>query len=64
MSTQIPQSSAAKNASQGIDVGRLEKELAASWQSEAGEEESGMTRVCVLNLIVYAAHHEDRAEID
>ncbi|HJR06127.1 MAG TPA: glucose-6-phosphate dehydrogenase assembly protein OpcA [Pyrinomonadaceae bacterium] len=65
MSTEIPQSSAAaKNVSQGIDVGRLEKELAAGWQSEAGADGAGVTRVCVLNLIVYATHHEDRAEID
>jgi glucose-6-phosphate dehydrogenase assembly protein OpcA len=64
MSAEIPQSSAAKPVSQGIDVGRLEKELAASWQSEAGGEGSGVTRVCVLNLIVYASHEEDRAKID
>ena len=65
MSTEIPQSSAAKSVSQGIDVGRLEKELAASWQNEAGAEEaSGVTRVCVLNLIVYATHEENRAQID
>jgi glucose-6-phosphate dehydrogenase assembly protein OpcA len=64
MSPEIPQSSAAKNASQGIDVGRLEKELAASWQSEAGAEESSVTRVCVLNLIVYVSHEEDRAQLD
>lgn len=64
MSTEIPQSSAAGKVSQGIDVGRLEKELAASWQSDAGEEASGVTRVCVLNLIVYASHEEDRTQID
>lgn len=65
MSREIPQSSAAEPVSQGIDVGRLEKELAASWQSEAGAEDaSGVTRVCVLNLIVYASHEEDRAKID
>ncbi|HLL16999.1 MAG TPA: glucose-6-phosphate dehydrogenase assembly protein OpcA [Pyrinomonadaceae bacterium] len=65
MSSDIQQSSATKGAPQGIDVGRLEKELAANWQSNAGGgEESGMTRVCVLNLIVYAAPGEDRAKID
>ncbi|HEY9404677.1 MAG TPA: glucose-6-phosphate dehydrogenase assembly protein OpcA [Pyrinomonadaceae bacterium] len=65
MSTDIQQSAAAKNASQGIDVGRLEKELAANWQNSAGGgEESGITRVCVLNLIVYAAPGDDRARID
>ncbi|HLL73398.1 MAG TPA: glucose-6-phosphate dehydrogenase assembly protein OpcA [Pyrinomonadaceae bacterium] len=64
MSTEIQQSSAAAKVSQGIDVGRLEKELAAGWQSAAGDEGAGMTRVCVLNLIVYASHKEDRTEID
>jgi len=64
MSSDRQQSSATKNAPQGIDVGRLEKELAANWQSAGEAEESGMTRVCVLNLIVYAAHAEDRAKID
>ena len=64
--SEIRQSAAAAgNAPQGIDVGRLEKELAANWQSNAGGgEESGMTRVCVLNLIVYVAPGEDRAKID
>jgi glucose-6-phosphate dehydrogenase assembly protein OpcA len=64
MSSDIQPSSAAKVAPQGIDVGRLEKELAANWLSAAGAEESGITRVCVLNLIVHAAPEEDRAKID
>ncbi|MDQ3755022.1 MAG: glucose-6-phosphate dehydrogenase assembly protein OpcA [Acidobacteriota bacterium] len=59
---------AAGSAAKGIDVGKLEKELAAMWQpsedAEGKPAESGVTRVCVLNLVVYAAHHEDRAEID
>jgi glucose-6-phosphate dehydrogenase assembly protein OpcA len=65
MSTEIQQNAAAGNVQQGIDVGRLEKELAASWQSSAGsEEDSGVTRVCVLNLIIYASHKDDRARMD
>lgn len=65
MSSEIQQNAAAGNAPQGIDVGRLEKELAASWQNNAGDaEDSGMTRVCVLNLIIYAGHREDRAKMD
>ncbi|HEX8069440.1 MAG TPA: glucose-6-phosphate dehydrogenase assembly protein OpcA [Pyrinomonadaceae bacterium] len=54
----------------GIDVVRLEKELAAMWQPPKGEDgkpaasEAGVTRVCVLNLIVYATHREERAQID
>jgi glucose-6-phosphate dehydrogenase assembly protein OpcA len=67
METQTHESTGAVSIS-GIDVGKLEKELAAMWQPAQGENgaaaETGMTRVCVLNLIVYAAQHEDRAEID
>ena len=64
MSSEIQQNAAAVSAPQGIDVGRLEKELAASWQNAGGAEESGMTRVCVLNLIVYATPAENRARMD
>lgn len=68
METQTQESSAAVSLSKGIDVGKLEKELAAMWQPVKSEDgavaESGVTRVCVLNLIVYAAHTEDRTEID
>jgi glucose-6-phosphate dehydrogenase assembly protein OpcA len=67
METQTHESTNAVSIS-GIDVGKLEKELAAMWQPARNEDgtsaESGTTRVCVLNLIVYAAHHEDRAQID
>ena len=67
METQTHESKAAVSIS-GIDVGKLEKELAAMWQPAKNEDgtvaESGTTRVCVLNLIVYAAQQEDRALID
>jgi glucose-6-phosphate dehydrogenase assembly protein OpcA len=62
--SEIQSSVAAGNAPQGIDVGRLEKELAANWQNVGGGAESSVTRVCVLNLIVYAAPGEDRAKMD
>jgi glucose-6-phosphate dehydrogenase assembly protein OpcA len=65
MSSEIQTKAAAGNVSQGIDVGRLEKELAASWRRNAGGgEESGTTRVCVLNLIVYVASEAERARLD
>ncbi|MCA1564852.1 MAG: glucose-6-phosphate dehydrogenase assembly protein OpcA [Acidobacteria bacterium] len=63
MSSEI-QPSAAANAPQGIDVGRLEKELAANWRNAGDGAESSVTRVCVLNLIIYAAPGEDRAKMD
>ncbi len=67
METQTHESAGAVSVS-GIDVGKLEKELAAMWQPAKGADgtatAAGVTRVCVLNLIVYAAQQEDRAEID
>jgi glucose-6-phosphate dehydrogenase assembly protein OpcA len=64
MSSEIQPKAAAKNAPQGIDVGRLEKELAANWRSAGDGQESSVTRVCVLNLIVYVAPGEDRAKLE
>jgi glucose-6-phosphate dehydrogenase assembly protein OpcA len=67
METQTQESKAAVSVS-GIDVGKLEKELAAMWQpaknSDGTTAETGTTRVCVLNLIVYSTRHDDRAQID
>jgi glucose-6-phosphate dehydrogenase assembly protein OpcA len=56
------------STTKGIDVGKIEKELAAMWKP-AGEgsgsnAESGVTRACTLNLLVYATAGEDRAQID
>ena len=53
----------------GVDVGALEKKLAATWRenaagASAGEGESGMTRVCVANLIVYAPADEGGEQLD
>lgn len=71
METRTQESASATSAAKGIDVGKLEKELAAMWKPAEGEaggsaagQEAGITRVCVLNLVVYAAQQEDRAEID
>lgn len=68
METQTQENASKAVSISGIDVGKLEKELAAMWQPAQNEDgtvsEAGMTRVCVVNLVVYAAQHEDRAEID
>src|ERR1044071_2477672 len=52
----------------GIDVGKIEKELAAMWKPSGDGEgvnaASGVTRACALNLLVYATASEDRAQID
>src|SRR5918911_414383 len=51
----------------GIDVGKIEKELAAMWKAADGAEgshaEPGVTRACALNLIVYATVADDREAI-
>ncbi|HEY9283583.1 MAG TPA: glucose-6-phosphate dehydrogenase assembly protein OpcA [Pyrinomonadaceae bacterium] len=67
METQKQNSGAA-----GVDVARLERELAAMWResaaggagSDGATSEAGVTRVCVANLIIYAPRHEGRELID
>ncbi len=54
----------------GIDAPKLEKELAAMWGGDAtganadGSPQAGVTRACVLNLVVYSTVQDDRAAID
>jgi glucose-6-phosphate dehydrogenase assembly protein OpcA len=56
------------STTKGIDVGKIEKELAAMWkpasEAEGSNAESGVTRACALNLLVYATVADDRAAID
>jgi glucose-6-phosphate dehydrogenase assembly protein OpcA len=55
------------STTKGIDVGKIEKELAAMWKpaawAEGSNEESGVTRACALNLLVYATVTDDREQI-
>jgi glucose-6-phosphate dehydrogenase assembly protein OpcA len=51
----------------GVDVAGLERRLAAMWRetaAEGGAGKSGVTRVCVANLIVYAPSAGGRAGLD
>lgn len=51
----------------GVDVAGLERQLASRWREAAAEGEdakSGVTRVCVANLVVYAPAAEARPELD
>lgn len=58
----------------GIDAPKIEKELMAMWaemsapeggaSAEGAAQSAGVVRACVLNLVVYAASSEDRAEAD
>jgi glucose-6-phosphate dehydrogenase assembly protein OpcA len=52
----------------GVDAPKVERELMAMWAGmsapEGGGQSAGVVRACVLNLIVYAAGREERAEAD
>ena len=56
------------SVAKGIDAARLEKELNAVWAemsaSKGDGQGAGVVRACVLNLIVYVAGQEERAEVD
>jgi glucose-6-phosphate dehydrogenase assembly protein OpcA len=59
------------STAKGVDVERIEKELASMW-TEASDDEAGgeaeagagVTRACALNLIVYTTKQDDRARLD
>ncbi|MCA1612691.1 MAG: glucose-6-phosphate dehydrogenase assembly protein OpcA [Acidobacteria bacterium] len=61
------QTTNADGGARGVDVAGLERELASMWRESArgadGGEQAGVTRVCVLNLIVYSAGGEARASL-
>jgi glucose-6-phosphate dehydrogenase assembly protein OpcA len=65
---QIQESTVPVSATKGIDVGKIERKLAAMWRpsgdAEGSNAGSGVTRACALNLLVYASALEDRAGID
>jgi glucose-6-phosphate dehydrogenase assembly protein OpcA len=52
----------------GIDASGLERELNAVWSEMSAPEgegqSAGVVRSCVLNLVVYAAGHDERGEVD
>ncbi|HEX8000111.1 MAG TPA: glucose-6-phosphate dehydrogenase assembly protein OpcA [Pyrinomonadaceae bacterium] len=67
METQTHGSAVSVSTTRGIDVGRIEKELAMMWQQashEEGLDESGVVRACALNLVVYTTVQDDRARIE
>src|SRR5919202_599557 len=56
------------SVAKGIDAAKLERELNAMWAEMSapkdGAQAAGVVRACVLNLVVYAAGAEERAEVD
>lgn len=65
---QIQENMVPLSATKGIDVGKIEKELATMWKPDVeatgSNSESVVTRACTLNLLVYASVKDDRAGID
>ena len=54
--------------SQGVDIGRIEKELASMWSGagDAGDQaaHAGVTRACTLNLVVYTTPADDGDKLE
>ncbi len=66
---QTQESTVTFSALKGVDAAKLERELASMWADSSGPAEdggpsAGVTRACVLNLVVYAEGLEERAEVD
>ncbi len=66
---QTQESTVTFSALKGVDAGKLERELASMWAASSapgaeGGEAAGVTRACVLNLVVYAEGPEEREEVD
>ncbi|MCA1633651.1 MAG: glucose-6-phosphate dehydrogenase assembly protein OpcA [Acidobacteria bacterium] len=65
---QTQESTVTFSALKGVDAAKLEKELTAMWGKSSGEDAdgpaAGVTRACVLNLIVYVEGQDERAEVD
>jgi glucose-6-phosphate dehydrogenase assembly protein OpcA len=46
-----------------IDVGQIERELTALWRQASKEEDHGVTRSCILNLLVYVSNASKAVEM-
>lgn len=47
-----------------IDVGAIERELTALWQQASEDEDQGVIRSSILNLLVYVPHTSEAAAVD
>ncbi|HEU4596688.1 MAG TPA: glucose-6-phosphate dehydrogenase assembly protein OpcA [Pyrinomonadaceae bacterium] len=66
---QTQESTVTFSALKGVDAAKLERELASMWAesssaTEEGGAAAGVTRACVLNLVVYTEGAEEREEVD
>jgi glucose-6-phosphate dehydrogenase assembly protein OpcA len=68
MATEIKEGTVSRSAAKGVEVDRIERELASMW-SDAGDADAdassaGVTRACMLNLVVYTTPADDRDRLD
>jgi glucose-6-phosphate dehydrogenase assembly protein OpcA len=67
MSLETQASEISLSPTKGVDVKKIEKELASMWSGVSEGEESGskgVTRACALNLIVYTTPWDDRGRLE
>ncbi|HEY3136571.1 MAG TPA: glucose-6-phosphate dehydrogenase assembly protein OpcA [Blastocatellia bacterium] len=60
----MSEQSAIRDPQSTIDVGQIERELTALWRQASEEEDHGVIRSCILNLLVYASNASEAAEMD
>lgn len=68
MSLETHASEISLSAARGVDVNKIEKELASMWSGVSGtgdaSSNTGVTRACALNLIVYTTPSDDRGRLE
>jgi glucose-6-phosphate dehydrogenase assembly protein OpcA len=60
----MSEQSAIRDPQSAIDVGQIERELTALWRQASEEEDHGVIRSCILNLLVYVSNASEAAEMD
>lgn len=53
-----------KDYVRGVDVAGLERQLAETWSKSGRKGETGLTRVCVANLVVFVPKPVERGELE
>ncbi len=60
----MSEQSAIRNPQSAIDIGQIERELTALWRQASEEEDHGVIRSCILNLLVYVSNASEAVEMD
>jgi len=68
MTPETQGSAAAAPPPHGVEIGRIEKELASMWSGASDAKDAsasaGVTRACTLNLVVYTTPADDRDRLE